>query len=113
MIRLPPGCTVHYPIIIEIKELTEEMIAWYQLVGGYATVEEHYDHRGRKVTRSFVQFGSGKKSYYHADGTGYIRLQFQGRDAPVATMFILKFLDNIANHNMKEYTSEDEESQIY
>ena len=86
------------------------MADWYKLVGGYAAVEEHYNHRGQKISRTFVQFGSGKKSYYHADGTGHIRLQFQGQDAPVATMFILKFLDYIANHNMKEYTSEYEES---
>jgi hypothetical protein len=104
---------VHYPIIIELKQLTEEMIAWYRLVGGHATVEEHYNHRGQKISRPFVQFGSGKKSYYHADGTNQVRLQFQGQDAPVATMFILKFLDHIANHNMKEYQSENEEPQIY
>jgi hypothetical protein len=110
MIHLPPGCTVHYPIIIELVELTEEIVEWFKLVGGNTTVEEHYDHRGRKVSRPFVQYGLGKKSYYHADGTGHIRLQFQGRDAPVATMFILKFLDKIVNHNMKEYTSEYEES---
>lgn len=104
MISLPPGCSVNYPIYIEIKEMTTAIIDWYRLIGGIVTIDETYDYRGRKREREFVQYGKGKKCYYRADGSGGIRLHFAGEDAAVADMFIIKFLDVVETHNLKEAT---------
>ena len=102
MIGLPPGCTVNYSIAIEIREMTREIVDWYRLIGGTVYEDESYDHRGRKVCREYVQYGSGKRCHYRADGTGGIRLHFNGQDASVASMFIIKFMHVIEEHNMSE-----------
>ena len=34
MIALPPGCTVTYAVYVDVDYLTDEMVAWYELVGG-------------------------------------------------------------------------------
>lgn len=103
MIGLPPGCSVNYSITIEIDKLTNEMIAWYYLVGGGVKTEEHYDHRGRKVEKTFVQYGKGKWCHHRADGTNGTRLHFHGDDAAAASLFLIKFLESIENHNLKEH----------
>ena len=104
MISLPPGCSVNYPIYIEIKEMTNSIIDWYRLIGGTVTESEEYDYRGRAKKREFVQYGKGKRCYYRADGSGGIRLHFSGEDAAVADMFIIKFMDVVESHNLKEAT---------
>jgi len=102
MIYLPPGCSVNYPIYIEIKEMTNAIVDWYKLIGGSVTIDETYDNRGRKKEREFVQYGKGKKCHYRADGSNGIRLHFAGEDASVASMFIIKFMDVIEQHNLRE-----------
>lgn len=102
MISLPPGCSVNYPIFIEIKGMRKDIIDWYQLIGGTITVEESYDHRGNKRDREFVQYGKGKRCYYRADGNGTVRLHFAGEDAAVASMFLIKFTDVIESHNLED-----------
>jgi len=103
MIGLPAGCTVTYSITVELKEMTKEIVEWYKQIGGVVTTENHYDHRGRQVSRDFVQYGKGKRCHYRADGSQGIRLHFHGDDASVASMFLIKFFDQIENHNLKEH----------
>lgn len=103
MIALPPGCSVTYNIFVEIDQLTSDMVDWFLLVGGKIKEEEHYNHRGSKVTKFSVQYGKGKWCYHRADGTGGTRLHFQGEDAAVVSMFLIKFLDHVETHNLKEH----------
>ena len=101
MILLPPGCTVAYGITIDIAEMTDDIVEWYRLIEGEVSHKEEYNHRGVKKVRSFVAYNS-KKCHYMADGTGNIRLHFLGKDASIASMFLLKFNDCVVRHNLKE-----------
>ena len=102
MINLPAGCSVNYPVYVEIDTLTEGMIEWYRQVGGTVTQDKFHNHRGQLKLQTYVSYGRGKRCYYHSNGLGHVRLHFHGEDAPVATMFIMKFLDDVIGHNMGE-----------
>lgn len=102
MIALPPGCTVTYAIWIDIKEMSNDIVDWYTLIGGTVTKDSWYNHRGTRIEREFVQYGKAKRCHYRQDGSGGVRLHFHGDDASAASMFIIKFMDNIVNHNMRE-----------
>jgi hypothetical protein len=102
MISLPPGCTVAYGIWIDINEMTNDILDWYKLIEGRVTEDTWINHRGRTVHREIVQYGSGKKCHYRQDGTGGIRLHFDGKDAAVASMFLMKFFEQVGQHNLKE-----------
>lgn len=105
MISLPPGCSVSYNVTIDVTELNSEMIDWYQLIGGWVTYDEWYDFKGRKRTRVLVSYNEYKFCHY---GNNTVRLHFLGKDAAVASMFLLKFMDKVYKHNLKEH----EELQI-
>lgn len=100
MIALPPGCSVCYNITVDVKELTPEMVSWFSDIEGTVTKDEWYDHRGHKKTRTFVAY-NGYKRCHHGDG--YVRLHFLGKDASAASMFLLKFMDSVFQHNLKEH----------
>jgi hypothetical protein len=102
MIKLPPGCTLSYEIQINVSSLTDEIGEWFNMIGGVATMEKYYDSRGREKTKIFVQYGKAKRSYPRQDGTNTHLIRFAGSDAQVACMFLIKFMDLVVNHNMKE-----------
>ena len=113
MIQLPPGCKVSYSIWIDVDVLTDSMCEWFEMIGG--TVAEtpaviysrtqwvQSTHPSKSMTRKTVQYGKAKSSYYRQDGSGYVKINFHGDDASTASMFLLKFMDNVKSHNMKEY----------
>ena len=49
-----------------------------------------------------VQYGNSKPCYYLQDGTSNVMLNFNGKDASVATMFLLKFDKNVVSHNLND-----------
>lgn len=102
MIALPPGCKVNYHITIEIDNLTDDIGNWFLLIGGKAWAEEEWDYRGRRQLLKFVQYGSAKRCHHHKNGTGGVRIHFNGTDASVASMFLIKFMDQVHSHNLKE-----------
>lgn len=102
MIALPPGCTVTYAVYVDVNKLTDEMVDWYQLVGGTVYQDKFYDSRGREQTANYVSYGKGKRCHHHQNGAGGTRLHFHGDDAAAASMFILKFLDHITANNLQE-----------
>lgn len=102
MISLPPGCTVTYAIWVDIKSLTPEVVEWYELIGGRVKEDRYWDMRGREQTKKYVAYGNCKWCHHHQNGEGGTRLHFHGDDASVASMCILKFLDIITNHNLRE-----------
>lgn len=110
MIPLPPGCTVSYNITIEIDALTEEMVQWYEMIGGQVNYVVHMDWRGREKRVPRVSYGKGKQSYNRQDGSNGHRLHFQGDDASVASMFMIKFLDHVQQHNFKEIDDRKQQS---
>lgn len=102
MIALPPGCKVNYHITIEIDQLSDDIGNWFLLIGGRAWAEEEWDYRGRRQLLKFVQYGKAKRCHHHKNGLGGVRIHFDGHDASVASMFLIKFMDQVRSHNLKE-----------
>lgn len=111
MIALPAGCGRTYAVFVEVDTLTEDMVEWYRSIGGTVTQDTLYDHRNKSIIRLYVSYGRGKRCYYHNNGHGHVRLHFRGEDAPVATMFIMKFLDTVIDHNMQE--NQENRNKLY
>ena len=101
MIALPPGCTVNHAITMDVEGLTTEMIEWFAMVGGEGMTKKHYNYKGNEVTQVLVKYGRAKWCHYMQDGTKNVRLHFMGEDASTASMFLIKFNDNIINHNFR------------
>jgi hypothetical protein len=102
MISLPPGCKVGYEIRFVVNELTDEMGEWFNLIGGKSYILEVPGRREYKFI-PHVQYGRAKPSYKMQDGTNQFLIRFHGDDASAASMFLIKFLDKISNHNFNEY----------
>lgn len=102
MIPLPPGVTVNYFIAIEIDKLTEEMVEWFELIGGEVSYKSDWDRKGHESIKPLVKYSKGKQSYYRQDGSGGVRLNFHGDDASTASVFIIKFFDHVQQHNLNE-----------
>jgi len=103
MIGLPPGCKLHYHIIVEADSLTDEMIEWFKEVGAKVWEDKFWDNRGNPKSQTYVQLNDGKRCYFYNDGTKRVRFQFNGEDASTASMFLLKFGGNVVKHNLKEF----------
>jgi hypothetical protein len=104
MIPLPPGCTASYHIWIDVDAITDEMCEWFEMIGGTVT-EKTEAFNGRSYTLKVikqVQYGQAKPSYYRQDATGYVKINFHGSNASTASVFLLKFMDNVVAHNMKQ-----------
>lgn len=91
-----------HPIVIEIKGLTDDMVNWYQSVGGKTYMDDYWDYKGNRRKLNYVQYGKGKYCHHRKDGTVGVRLHFNEEDASVATMFILKFPEYIESHNIEQ-----------
>jgi len=102
MIALPPGCTVTYAVWVDVDQLTDEMVEWYAMIGGVVWKDKWYDMRGREQTLNYVSYNKGKRCHHHQNGNGGTRLHFHGDDASAASMFIMKFFDNVTANNLQE-----------
>jgi hypothetical protein len=102
MIPLPPGCTVTYSVYIDVDKLTNEMVKWYAMIGGYIFEDKWYDTRGREHIVKYVSYGKGKKCHHHQNGSGGTRLHWHGEDAATASVFLIKFFDNITQNNLQQ-----------
>lgn len=102
MIRLPPGCTVGYEIKFVVTDISDDMGLWFQMQGGEAWATEEYDYRGRKRMMKHVKFGKAKPSYKMQDGTNSYLIRFAGSDASTASVFLLKYYEEIISNNMQE-----------
>jgi hypothetical protein len=102
MIQLPTGCRVAYEIRFMVNELTNDMGEWFNLIGGSATKVQWWDYRGREQFTNQVQYGKAKPSHRMQNSTGLTLIRFDGADASVASMFLIKFMDQIQTHNLRE-----------
>lgn len=59
--------------------------------------------RCRRKTTKQVQYGKAKPSYKTQDGTNNTIVRFNGTDASTDSVFLLKFLEKIKQHNLKDY----------
>ena len=97
MMPLPPGCKVIYSVWLDIDKLTNDVVEWFELIGGETKQDNHYP-----VNVTYIRYGKGKWCHYYHNGAGGVRLHFMGEDASVASMCLLKFNERITNHNMQE-----------
>jgi hypothetical protein len=102
MIALPPGCTVTYAVYVEVDQLTDEMVEWYELIGGRITEDRWYDTRGNEQTIKYVSYGRGKRCHRYNNGSKRVKLHFDGADASAASMFIMKFFEHVTSNNLTE-----------
>jgi hypothetical protein len=105
MIALPPGCTVPYTVQITVSKLTDEMLEWYEMVGGEVNSfhTKTYNHKtGNEIVTKMVRYNNSKWCHRFQDGTSNVRLNFSGEDAYVASVFLIKFNDEVVNHNFRE-----------
>ena len=75
---------------------------WFNMIGGSATRVRWWDAKGREQFTNQVQYGKAKASHKMQNGTGQNLVRFDGADASVASMFLIKFMDQIISHNLKE-----------
>jgi len=102
VIPLPPGCTVTYAVWVDVDRLTDEMVQWYEMIGGTVFESKFWDSRGREQIAKYVSYGKAKRCHHHQNGEGGTRLHFHGDDASTASVFIMKFFEHITNNNLKE-----------
>lgn len=101
MIKLPPGCSVAYGIRIDVDKLSTDMVEWFKTIDGHVIDKAYYGIRGNEVKSHQVSYGGGKYSHTET-GSGITRIHFLGKDASVASMFLLKFSEHVTFHNLKE-----------
>jgi hypothetical protein len=73
------------------------------MIGGTVSIRGYeYNRNSRAIEHKIVQFGEAKPSYNRQDGTGYVKINFNGNDVATASMFLIKFSTHIVAHNMKQ-----------
>lgn len=102
MIPLPPGCSLAHSVFFELQDLDQDMIDWFKLVGGEVQIKQYHNYKGQLKEDIFVRYGKGKLCYRRQDGTNGVRIHFAGSDVSVASMFLIKFMDKIQQHNLHE-----------
>ena len=102
MMPLPPGCKVTYSVWLDIDKLTDDVVEWFEMIGGRVQTDTFWDHHHNIQNVKYVSYGKGKWCYHHNNGFGGTRLHFMGEDASVASMCLLKFNERITSHNMQE-----------
>ena len=102
MIPLPKGGSTTYNFWIDIDELTTDMVEWFKSIGGETKEDFFYDHRGKRKVSYYVKYGKGKWCHHHSGGLYGSRLHFEGNDASVASIFLLKYMQRVRQHNIQE-----------
>ena len=104
---ISPGVVALKPFRIYCKELTQEMIDWWIMMGAEAQEihEEFYTQRSgtQQVKHYRIRMpGLGAKySYQCNDGHGTVLIHLLEQYAPEASLFMLKWPDNIINHTIE------------
>jgi hypothetical protein len=81
------------------------------MIGGHTGATEEIDWQGRKHIVKQVQYGKAKPSYVTKDDTGLTLIRFVGEDASTASVFLLKFMEQIQSHNFNRY--KDGKENVY
>ena len=102
MIALPAGVTVNYFVAIELDTLTDDMVEWFEMIGGRVQTDTFWDHHHNIQNVKYVSYGKGKWCYHHNNGFGGCRINFHGDDASTASVFIVKFFEHVQQHNLQE-----------
>ena len=102
---ISPGVVALRPFKIHTNALTQEMVDFWVMMGAEAQEiqEEHYDRKGLvKIKHYRIRMGKqGDWSHKFNDSSGTYLLHFREEFAPEASLFIMKFIDAIINHDIR------------
>ena len=103
---ISPGVVALNPFKVVCHDLTQEMVDFWIMMGAEAQEiqDDYYSHNGRKFKTHYrIRMpGIGSKwSHKFNDGSGIYMLHLLEQFAPEASLFILKWPDNIINHSIK------------
>jgi hypothetical protein len=103
---ISPGVVALRPFKIHCQELTQEMVDWWVMMGAEAQViEDNYwtRHKGNVTDKNYrIRMpGLGSKwSHQFNDGSRQYLIHLLEKYAPEASLFILKWPDNVINHDI-------------
>ena len=101
---ISPGVVALKPFKIHTTALTQEMVDFWVMMGAEAQeiTDDHWAKAGRKIDKHYrIRMGKGDWSHKFNDGSGNYLLHFREEFAPEASMFIMKYIDTIINHDIK------------
>ena len=104
---ISPGVVALRPFKIHCRHLTQEMVDWWIMMGAEAQeiTDPYYSHRGGTVVdkhyRIRMPAPGGKWSHQFNDGSKTYLIHLPEKFAPEASLFILKWPDNIINHDIE------------
>ena len=104
---ISPGVVALAPFKVVCYDLTQEMVDFWIMMGAEAEqiIDPHYTYRGGHRVEKHYRIrmpGIGQKwSHKFNDNSGTYMLHLQEQYAPEASMFILKWPENIINHSIK------------
>ena len=104
---ISPGVVALKPFKLVCHRLTQEMVDWWIMMGAEAQeiTDPYYSHRGGTVVDKHYRIrmpGLGSKwSHKFNDGSGTYMLHMQEQYAPEASLFILKWPENIITHSIE------------
>ena len=104
---ISPGVVAVRPFKIHFKELTQEMVDWWVTMGAEAQeIHDHYHSRyGQTQHDKHYRIrmpGLGSKwSHQFNDGSKTYLMHMAEQFAPEASLFMLKWPENIINHNIE------------
>lgn len=104
---ISPGVVALRPFKIHCRRLTQEMVDWWVMMGADAQeIHDHYHSRyGQphhdKHYRIRMPAPGGKWSHQFNDGSNSYLIHLPEKFAPEASLFILKWPDNIITHDIE------------
>jgi hypothetical protein len=103
---ISPGVVALRPFRMHCYTLTKEMVDWWVVMG--AEAQEIYDHyhsrQGPKHDKHYrirMPALGAKWSHQFNDGSNSYLIHLPEKYAPEASLFILKWPDNIINHDIE------------
>ncbi len=103
---ISPGVVAVRPFKIHCQHLDQEMVDWWIMMGAEAQEirDEFHTHRGQRRTDKHYRIRmpgvGGKWSHQFNDGSNTHLIHLPEKFAPEASLFILKWPDNIINHDI-------------
>ena len=101
---ISPGVVALRPFRIHVNALTQEMVDFWVTMGAEAQeiTDEYWSRNNLKVIKNYrIRMGNGDWSHKFNNESGEYLLHMREQYAPEASLFILRWPENIINHDIK------------
>ncbi len=111
---ISPGVVALKPFKIHCRVLTQEMVDWWVMMGAEAQEinEDYWSSRKGNVSEKHYRIRmpalGAKWSHRFNDGSNEYLIHLMEKYAPEASLFILKWPDNVINHDIVIRESDEE-----